>query len=269
MERMNDLILVPTDFSEVCNNATEQAAKAAKFFDYKMVLLHVLDKNSLGKLEIETKLANLSANKSKEYGIEIDTEVIEGDIFSVIPDRAKDLGAKLMFLGTHGKVGMQKLTGSFALKVIISSPCPVVVNQKRPFDGGYKKIVLPITSDAGPVDKTKWAIFFAKTFGAEVHIAHPEKDELIGVIRMLTQNLALAEIKYMVHPIASSSFTEKLMDMATSIDADLTMIMTKPSKEVKDFIFGRYDEEIIFNKAQIPVMCINPRPYNWEKIFDF
>ena len=131
MEKMNDLILVPTDFSEVCNNATEQAAKAAKYFDYKIVLLHVLDKNSPKKLEVETKLANLSANKSKEYGIEVDVEVVEGDIFSVIPDRAKELGAKLMFLGTHGKVGMQKLTGSFALKVITSSPCGRIVPVTR------------------------------------------------------------------------------------------------------------------------------------------
>jgi len=269
MEKMNNLILVPTDFSEVCNNATQQAAKAAQFFGYKLVLLHVLDKNSPSEQEASTKLTDLTSDLAKQYSIDTSFEVEKGDIFEVIPDRAKELGANLMFLGTHGKVGMQKLTGSFALKVITASPCPVIVTQKRPFENGYQKIVLPITSDAGPVDKTKWAIFLAKNFNAEVHIVHPERDDLIGVIRMLTQNLALAEVKYVVHPTKSSDFTEETLEIAASVDADLIMIMTKPKEGVKDFFFGRYDEEIIFNKAQIPVMCTNPRPYNWEKIFEF
>ncbi len=268
MGKVNDLILVPTDFSEVCNNAMEQAAQAAKHFNYKLALLHVLDKNSPSRLEVETKLANMAMELTNKYGIDVETFVEEGDIFTVIPAKAESLGARLMFLGTHGKTGFQKLTGSYALRIITASPCPVIVTQKRPFKDGYKKIVLPITSDAGPVEKTKWTIFFAKKFQAEVHIVHPPKNELIGVIRMLTQNFALAEIPYMVHPV-TGNFTEEVMDVATSIDADLIVIMTKPGKGVTDFIFGRYDEEIIFNKSQIPVMCINPRPYNWEKIFDF
>jgi nucleotide-binding universal stress UspA family protein len=269
MEKLNNLILVPTDFSEVCSNATQQAAKAAQYFGYKLVLLHVLDKNSQSEEDTSTMMTNLIKELVEQYSIDASFEIKKGDIFSVIPDRAKDLGANLMFLGTHGKVGMQKLTGSFALKVITASPCPVIVTQKRPFDNGYQKIVLPITSDAGPVDKTKWAIFLAKNFNAEVHIVHPEKDELTGVIRMLTQNLALAEVKYLVHPAKKSDFTAETLEVAASVDADLIMIMTKPKEGVKDFIFGRYDEEIVFNKAQIPVMCTNPRPYNWEKIFEF
>ena len=270
MKSMNNLILVPTDFSEVCENAIRQAAKAARFFGYKLVLLHVLDKNSPGEDKAKDLLAALSDKYGKENGVEVDFEIKKGDIFSVIPDRAKELGANLMFLGTHGKVGLQKLTGSFALKIITSSPCPVIVTQKRPFEDGYKKIVLPITSDAGPVDKTKWAVFLADTFDAEIHVVHPVKDELIGVIRILTQHLALKDIPYVVHPVDSGDFTEAVLDTAASVDADLILIMTKPKDSgLKDFIFGRYDEEIIFNKAQIPVMCTNPRPYNWEKIFEF
>jgi hypothetical protein len=44
------------------------------------------------------------------------------------------------------------------------------------------------------------------------------------------------------------------------------MIMTNPEKGFKSFLLGSYDEDIIFNTSQIPVMCINPRDFNWKKI---
>jgi nucleotide-binding universal stress UspA family protein len=49
--KMNNIILVPADFSEVCNNAMKQAVEAAKFLKYKVVLLHVIDKNSKSQLK--------------------------------------------------------------------------------------------------------------------------------------------------------------------------------------------------------------------------
>ena len=44
--KMNNIILVPTDFSEVCDNAMNQAVESAKYLNYKIVMLHVVDKNS-------------------------------------------------------------------------------------------------------------------------------------------------------------------------------------------------------------------------------
>lgn len=41
--KMNDIILVPTDFSEVCANAANQAAEAAKLLNQKVLLLHVIN----------------------------------------------------------------------------------------------------------------------------------------------------------------------------------------------------------------------------------
>ena len=42
--------------------------------------------------------------------------------------------------------------------------------------------------------------------------------------------------------------------------------MTNQEKNLSTFIFGSYDEDLIFNTSQIPVMCINPRDFNWKKI---
>ena len=63
----------------------------------------------------------------------------------------------------------------------------------------------------------------------------------------------------------SSGFEKQVIDYATTINSELIMIMTSPSKGLS-FILGSYDEDIIFNTSQIPVMCINPREVNWKKI---
>jgi nucleotide-binding universal stress UspA family protein len=272
--QMKNIILVPTDFSEVCENAMNQAVEAAKFLNHKVALLHVIDKNTKAQLKkegqdlssIEKRLEGI-ASEIKSRGVEADTYSKEGDIFYTIAEVAKDIGANLMYLGTHGKVGMQKLTGSFALKVVTSSPVPVVVVQKRPFEQGYRRIVLPITSDAGPWEKTKWASFIAKNFGAEIDVFQLDAPGLTEAVEIITKHFDKNDVKYRVVKAESSNFSKQVVDYATANVCDMIMIMTNPDKSFTKFILGSYDEEMMFNTSQIPVMCINPRKYNWEKIF--
>ena len=273
--KMNNIILVPTDFSEVTENAMKQAIAAAKYLNYKLALLHVIDKNTKTQLKkehadvaaIDLKLEAIADKVRTEHDITVDAYAKEGDIFTTISEVAKDIGANLMYLGTHGKVGMQKVTGSFALKVVVSSPVPVVVVQKRPFAEGYKKIVLPITSDAGPWEKTRWATFIAKNFDAESHVYQIDTPELAEAVTIITNHFDKENVKYSITKTDGKDFSKKTIDYATTTMADMIMIMTNPDKSFTKFILGSYDEEMIFNTSQIPVMCINPRKYNWEKIF--
>ncbi|MGE5317654.1 MAG: hypothetical protein ACM3ME_06630, partial [Chloroflexota bacterium] len=62
----------------------------------------------------------------------------------------------------------------------------------------------------------------------------------------------------------NSNFSKQVVDYATANNADLIMIMTDPDKGFTSYILGRYDEEMIFNASQIPVMCVNPRKFNYE-----
>lgn len=275
---MNNIVLVPTDFSEVCDNAINQACDAASYLGYKVVLLHIINsdtktwlkKESLENDTVRTKLEALAQEKSTKYGIVVEAMVQEGSIFSAIGDVASEIRADLIFLGTHGKVGIQHLTGSYALKVVTSSPVPVIVVQKRPFDKGYNTIVLPITSDAGPLDKTKWAAYIAKKFNAQVHLFLLNDDtSILEASDIICGFFDEQGVKY-VKVIAErqSGFSKQVIDYATAKNADLILIMTSPDKNWTSFILGTYDEEMIFNPAQIPVMCINPRKFNWEKIFD-
>ncbi|MBI9033117.1 MAG: universal stress protein [Bacteroidales bacterium] len=271
---MNPVILVPTDFSEVCENASRQAAQVAAHLDYKLVLLHVIDKNTrtylkeegLEEKAIEEKLQKAAATLVADHEIEVEYIGKEGDIFTSIPDEAKDLGASMIFLGTHGKSGMQKLTGSFAMKVITAAPCPTVVVQKREFMGGYKNIILPITSEAGPWEKTQWAVFIAKTFGSKIHILLPHAAEknVMESGETIASYFEKNNVKHELVIGEKTNFTKEVIDYASAKNSDMIMIMTKPDKNFAAFLMGSYDEEILFNTPQIPVMCINPRKFNYE-----
>lgn len=272
---MKEIILVPTDFSEVCANAANQAAEAALLLGQKVTLLHVINNDTKAFLRdenfdpasVHSKLDEIAADLKARHGIEVDTMTREGSIFTEIAEVAKDLKVSMIYLGTHGKVGLQHLTGSFALKVVTSSPAPTIVVQKRLFNEGYKNIVLPITSEAGPLEKTRWAVYVAKQFNATIHIylIGEANDAVYKASKQIAGYFEKNGVAYTERVSAKSSgFSKQVLDYSTSINADMIMIMTNPDKGFSSFLLGNYDEDIIFNASQIPVMCINPRRFNYE-----
>jgi nucleotide-binding universal stress UspA family protein len=142
--------------------------------------------------------------------------------------------------------------------------------QKRSFDEGYHHIVLPITSDSGPWEKTKWAAHIAKQFRSEIHIYQMNGSEIDEAVNQITEFFDKNDVKYTVREAAkNTNFAKQITDYATSNNADLVMIMTDPDQSFAKFFLGSWDEQIIFNAAQIPVMCINPRKLNWQKIVSY
>ena len=142
----NKVILIPTDFSEVCGNAISHGIKLAATMDCKVCILHVINKETKAYLKkktvgvdyIDFRLGRYKKYYEKKYGVTVDTLALEGTIFDVINQVAKDIKATLMILGTHGKKGLQHVFGSYALRVVIDSPVPVIVVQKRHFRNGYR-----------------------------------------------------------------------------------------------------------------------------------
>ena len=62
----------------------------------------------------------------------ISYQISKGSIFTAIAEYANEKDASLVVMGTHGMKGMQKLTGSWALKVIVKSKVPFIVVQDPP-----------------------------------------------------------------------------------------------------------------------------------------
>jgi hypothetical protein len=56
----------------------------------------------------------------------------------------------------------------------------------------------------------------------------------------------------------AGDFTSQVISFSVLKHADLIMIMTQPTPELPGFSLSNWDERLMFNEAQIPVMCVNP-----------
>lgn len=267
----SNIILVPTDFSEVCDNAIEHGLILAKSLNYRVFLIHVINKDTnkylnekkLTRESIAQKLDEMTLKYSKEYGVQVEYLIKTGNLFEKVKDIAEKLNIKLIILGTHGKVGFQKLTGSYVLKMIITADVPTIVVQKRSFQNGYKNIIFPITAQARDRQKVSWAVNIAKTFDATIHLIPKYESEkfykkrIMNITKQIKNLFDEYDVAYTdkVSDPKSGNFAKQVIDYAVVTEAEL--IMTLVSKD-KSFFFNSWDEQLIYNQSQIPVICINP-----------
>ncbi len=269
--KKNDVILIPTDFSEVCQNAIDHGSSIAHTMKYRVVLLHVINKDTdkflddenLSDDAISEKLEKISLKASKDYNVQVEFLVKKGDLFENIKEASDTVGAKLIILGTHGKVGFQKITGSYVLKVISVTNVPTIIVQKRRYTEGYENIVFPITASTQDRQKVTWAINIAKMFDATVHMI-PKfesgkfyKNRIMSITKQIKNLFDEYNIKYVdkVSSPTEGNFSKQVLDYAIANDAEL--IMTLVNKD-KGLFFSSWDEKLIYNTSQIPVICINP-----------
>ena len=120
----------------------------------------------------------MNLRSAKQTGNNIDkniirirkTDIREGSIFSVISDIIDESEASFAVMGTHGIKGMQKFTGSWALKVIAGSKAPFIVVQGPPLSNkGFENIVFPVDFKFSAKEKLVWAGFMSKFYKSKFH----------------------------------------------------------------------------------------------------
>ncbi len=260
------VILVPTDFTEVAHTAINHAVELAATIQGEVCILHVVDSKedvmaAKEKLAQEEELANkTNANVPVRSMIRI------GNIFDDIGDAAAEINASLIIMGTHGASGWQKITGSYALKVITNSSVPFVVVQKQVMhESGYDKIMVPLDLHNETKQKLEVVADMATYFESEVHIITPkETDEFLS--HKLNGNIAFAK-KYLsekgitneTHVAEKGNFVKNMIKLAVELDIDLISIMNLQKHSLMGMFGGSYEQSIITNEAEIPVLCVNPR----------
>lgn len=138
-------ILVPVDFSEPSQRAVKAAIELAEVYDSKIQLLHVVQPMAYPQVYFPGSTSAVTADYaaitrySKEGLDEIvadhpklkgrtSTYVLEGYPATTITDFARDHGADLVVISTHGHTGLAHLLlGSVAEKVTRLSEVPVFV----------------------------------------------------------------------------------------------------------------------------------------------
>jgi nucleotide-binding universal stress UspA family protein len=269
MERESKSILIPWDFTKVAEDALEHGIKISKMVDNDIRLLHIAHKgiSQEEKDKLNSRLLKVAEETEQKYGIKPGTIILEGTIFYAISEYASDSDSSMVIMGTHGIKGMQKITGSWALKVMIGSKVPFLVVQEKPGDmEKYQNIVFPIDFRQENKEKLHWAIYLGKYFDSKIHILkaavadkslHKKMNiNLNFAIKFLIQN----SIEYELHTIdKTGNFAKDTLKFAHEINADLILIMTTKNINFSDYILGAQEQYIIANSSKIPVMCVNPK----------
>lgn len=270
MEEKKKLVVVPWDFTKVAESALAHAVKIGRQVGSDICLLHVVDAGIKTRQEGEKKslLKHIADENAVKYNIAIQSEVVRGSIFTAIAEfaNADDRNTSLVVMGTHGMKGMQKLTGSWALKVIVKSKVPFIVVQDPPVDQNrYHNIVFPVDFRVEDKEKMGMAIFMGKYFDSKIHILKGTPSDK-GLAAKVNKNLNFAvkyliqnNVEYEIHETRSGKMAQKTIDFANKINADLILIVTTKSPTFADYMLGASEQEIIANSSRIPVCCVNPK----------
>ena len=133
-------IVCAVDLTEAARPVIAVAASLARAFGSRLELLHVLHLPPGLPLErlaenviVDVRLgaANVMearADELRDAGIDVDSQVVVGRVDDGILQRAGEIPADLLVLGTHARQGATRLfLGSVAERVIQRAVCPVVV----------------------------------------------------------------------------------------------------------------------------------------------
>ncbi len=265
MDSLKQSILVPYDFTEVTLNAAGHAVIFSQALKTDITLLHIAKKESeIPELEIQLNAAAQLVFTT--YGVTPQVMVREGSIFKTINAVSEELECSMVVMGTHGMKGLQKLTGSWALKVIVGSRIPFLVVQDPPDRKDYSNIVFPVDFKTENKEKLRWAEFMSHYFKTKIYLLSSSAkgggiDSRTRANVVFCKNfLEERNIDYeLVLAKSHASFSQETIDFAKKSKADLIIIMTTRDIAFHDYMLGANEQLIIANNAKIPVMVINPR----------
>lgn len=253
-------LLVPYDFTPVADSAVKDAITIAKQTRADVMLLHVV-KNTKDMQAANTKLeAVLKTLDQTEVGIKHRIEA--GSIFDDIGRVAEEIKASIIVMGTHGAKGMQKLFGSFAIKVITSTDVPFMVVQEKLISRDIDKIVLPVTASKESLQILTSTANLAKALNATVHIVYETKSEV--AMQRKIKNYAQIALQQLTEQgvkdakafklQGKGSYQEQILDFSKRHGADLISVAYYTEK-----VFAQFDtfaQDLITNKEQIPTLII-------------
>lgn len=141
-------LLVPSDGTQLSNQALEQGIFLAKALGAKLTLLHVqaplpIPLIGMGDMLDPATVESLSATAARETerivneakvageaaGLQIRTEVVKQDLpYRAIVEASRRHGCDLIVMASHGRKGLSGLLlGSETQRVLLHAPIPVLV----------------------------------------------------------------------------------------------------------------------------------------------
>lgn len=264
-------VLVATDFSLISERVLHHAISIARRYNAKFYIVHVVSSwgFSVAGYEAAVEAANLAYNDLRELSArliqggalkDVDYELIVaiGDFWEELRRIANTHEIDLIVLGTHGRVGLEKVVmGSFAETVFRYACRPVLtvgpcVPDTTSLTSTRHNILFPTDFSSASVGALPYAISIANEHGAQLTLLH--------VSEHLTGDRSVSEKE------ALSSLEERLQKL---IPGDVNLRQPVQVEVLKEPVVSsiiRFSREqksdlIVMGLKSLPVFFADHRPW--------
>lgn len=284
-------ILVPTGFSDQSIKAFEQAVKFAKVMNAKIILLSVIERDSIFKRMFEDKdltrkmvetakkqLKKLAKDKAALSNVEIETSVSEGVVYEEIARAAELFDVDMVVMGTNGKPGnlRQRMIGSNAYRVVTLIEPPVVTIKGDAEISDIKNLVFPLVADSKSREKTGVAMRLARKFNAHIHAVafvtkESEKKMLTKQLRQVEKFISERGVSVsteIVVPENRKPIAKLAIEYAHRIGGDMILITEEGDEpDLADMLLPSDVRDMLYY-SDIPVMSVTPSPEKFRSVFE-
>jgi len=272
--------LIPLDFRPESEMALEYAASVAAKVGATLHLVYILEEESaLLKLVLKDeqrdmimrgaadKLDDVAGKFLTGKNIPFTTNIMQGKVYKMIIDAAKERKADFIFMGrTDSSDMMKNLAGTNTMHIIKGADVPVITLRKKPDYFGCSHIILPLDLTKQTLKKASNAIAVARMLDARITILsilrEDSKSKEIKIISKLDEirtKMNSLDINCDVKLIKNTVDAPHriLNDAVRELDGDLVMIMTQQELHITEYFIGSVAQDII-NLSDFPVLSINP-----------
>ncbi|MBI3813951.1 MAG: universal stress protein, partial [Nitrospinae bacterium] len=213
---------------------------------------------------------------ASDYSIKVESLVLEGAPPEVIVNTARERKANLIAMGTYGKKKWKVLLmGSVTSRVVVDSPCDVLVVKKPCTEciGKYDSITLPFDGSEFSKKALNRACEMAKIDSAKITVIYviPRYEEIIeffmtdsiknGLFKEAQKIIATAKGIASGHGVSIKTeileghIEEKIIETANKLKNNLIIMGTYGWRGINKAIMGSTTERIIINAA-CPVLVV-------------
>ncbi len=271
-------IVVPVDFSDCSRAALARASSLAERCGAHLHLLHGVPPTpypapvefgiptSVTEEIVSGARAKLAewARELESSGRTVSQETALRAPVDAIVDSARARGADLIVMGTHGHTGVKHLLlGSVAERTLRTAPCPVLTVKEDDTPGAVERIAVCTDFSDHAARAIDFAIDWAKTLGAELHIAHallapvhvyaelPPPPEYLGEMREAarreldteTRRVEGAGLACTAHLLEGDA-AGAVAEFAEHAEIDLVVVGTRGRSGLKHVLLGSVAERV-------------------------
>lgn len=268
-------ILFPTDFTEDAAQAYTYAVKIAAQANAELHLLHAIEEpydfatrveETVDALieKAEEHFEKLIAEAASEFEhLNIEYHIERGKPYGVINQKADEIGADLLVMGTKGESSLKRiLYGNVTSDVILDSKIPVMtvpINSKKPY---LDRFLFATDFRSKDMEALKSTVFLANIFDAEVHVLHvsEEKDMETDIRFRGFKDLIKEEIDYSkleFHHVEAERFSKGVSGFLEEYPVSLIILIRYKKVFLRTLLWANNTQELTYH-THVPMLVHVP-----------